>query len=162
MFIWLSQTPRRGTHVHPHFKGCLFDYHKHGTLTYTPMLMVVYLIITNTGTHVHPYVNSCLFDYHKHVHPHVKGCLFDYHKHGTLTYTPMQGLFVWQTRGTHVHPHAKGCLFDYHKHEALTYNPMLMDVYVIYHKHGALTYTPILRVVYLIITNTGHSRTPLC
>jgi hypothetical protein len=31
-----SQT--RGTHVDHHVKGCIFDYHKHEALTYTPCL----------------------------------------------------------------------------------------------------------------------------
>ena len=68
----------RGTHVHPHVKGCLCDSSQ------------------TRGTHVHSHVKGCVCDSSQtrstHVDHHVKGCIFDYHKHEALTYTPCLGL----------------------------------------------------------------------
>jgi hypothetical protein len=55
-------------------KGCLFDYHKHEALTYTPP------------------VKGCLIDYHKQgalpYTPMLRVVYLIDHKHGALTYTP--------------------------------------------------------------------------
>ena len=90
--------------------------HKHGALTYTPMLRVVFLIITNTRHSRTPHVKFCVFILSQTggtiVHLMLRDVYVIYHKHQTLTYTAMLRVVY----------------LIYHKHRALTYTPMLRVV----------------------------------
>ena len=107
--------------------------HKYKALTYTPMLRVVYLTITNTS-------ETLTYT------PMLRVVYLIYHNHKALTYTPMlRVVYLIITNTSHSRtPHVKGCVCD------LSQTP---GTHVHHHFKGC---------VCAFIINTRHSRTPPC